>query len=250
MAAVVAGWLTGAVGALAVVPFAAYVFVFVAILILPGCVAFWDSDGLARRDGKPQSRFRMSAAERRRANADSLAIVIEIATTRYRPLWLIGPVALGFLVAMLSLFGGFASLVVALDGQPVHATVVRADSTRRLADSGSDVECVLARPDGTRIPGALPLEGGDVCGESEDVIVDPHGLVDPVRQGDDPGALAEGQAVLLGLALVSGIPAAWPKGANGPQTGPEPAPEQSGPAHGAAHRRRRSRLRRKRRQRK
>lgn len=74
-------------------------------------------------------------------------------TARYRPLWLIGTIALGLLVAMLSLFGGFASIVVALDGQPVHATRVRVDSTRRLVDSGSDVECVLARPDGTRIPG-------------------------------------------------------------------------------------------------
>ena len=110
-----------------------------------------------------------------------------------------------------------------------------------------DVECVLARPDGRRIPGALPVPDGEACGGTEDVIVDPYGLVDPVRQRDDPGDLAGTQVLLLGSALVSCVPAAWPKRADGPRVRPGPPPEPPGPDNGITRRRRRNRSRRKRR---
>jgi hypothetical protein len=248
MAAVVVGWLTGALGGLAVVPYAAIVFVFVAVLMLPVLVAFWDSDDLWKQYGlRHRWRLRMSPAERDRANYVSWAILAEIVMKRYRALWLIGPIALGLLAATTNMLGGFASIVVALDGEPVHATRIHLIRTSRLVDPGDTVECVLARPDGTRIPGGLPVPDGDVCGETEDVIVDPHGLVDPVRQRDDPGDEADAQVILLGLALVSCVPAAWPKRRNGPEIRSGRSPEPPQPGDRAARRRRHYRLRRKRR---
>lgn len=56
MVAVVVAWLTGVLGGLAVVPYSAFAFIFVAVLMLPAMVAFWDSDGLAKRYGQHQWR--------------------------------------------------------------------------------------------------------------------------------------------------------------------------------------------------
>lgn len=56
VAAVVVAWLAGALGGLALVPYAAFVFIFVAVLMLPALVAFWDSDGLWKRYGHSAAR--------------------------------------------------------------------------------------------------------------------------------------------------------------------------------------------------
>jgi hypothetical protein len=244
MVAILVAWLAGALGGLALVPYAALVFIFVAVLILPTLVAFWDSDGLWKRYGQ-RWRIPMSRAERDRANYISWAILAEIVTKRYRVVWLIVTMVLGLLAATANMLGGFASAVVAVDGQPVHATRLRLERTERLRDPGYDVECVLARPDGRRIPGALPIPDGDTCGETEDVWVDPHGLVDPVRQQDEPGDVLSVQALLLGLALLSCVPAARPRRAPDPYLRPARLPRQQ--AASGESRRQRSRPRRKRR---
>jgi hypothetical protein len=248
MVAVVVAWLTGVLGGLAVVPYFAFVFIFVAVLMLPAMVAFWDSDGLAKRYGQHRWRIPMSQADRDRANYVGGVILAEIVMKRYRVVWLIATMALGLLAAIVNMFGGFASTVAALDGEPVHAIRVRLDSTKRLRDPGYDVECVLARPDGRRIPGALPIPDGDTCGETEDVIVDPHGLVDPVRQRDvgNPGDAVGSQVLLLGLALLTCVPAAWPKRED-EYVRPARRPRRFAANVDARPQRRRNRLRRKRR---
>ncbi|MEV8514600.1 hypothetical protein [Dactylosporangium sp. NPDC051484] len=206
MAAVVAGWLVAALGGLAVVPYSAFAYVFVAVLAVPTLVAFWDPERLfGRRWGSDSPPGNAADHE-----AD-VGVLVQIALGRYRPVWLIVTMALGLAAAMVNMVGGFAATVVAIDGEPVHATRVRLERTKRLRDPGYHVECVLARPDGTRIPGGLPVPDGDTCGETEDVIVDPHGLVDPVRQRDDPAGSVGVQVLALGAALLSCVPAARPR---------------------------------------
>jgi hypothetical protein len=198
--AVLAGWFAGALGGLAVVPYWAFAFVFTAVFVLPTAVAFWDSDW--RRRPIPPSEV-----GRHRADYITGVRLAALVRRRYRVWWLAVVMALGLLAAVLNMFGGFASTVVSLDGERVHATRVRLDATKRARDPGYDVECVLARPDGTRIPGAIPIPDGDTCGATEDVVVDPYGLVDPVRQADDPADLAIGDVFVLGLALLTCVPA-------------------------------------------
>jgi hypothetical protein len=78
VAAVVVAWLAGALGGLALVPYAAFVFIFVAVLMLPTLVAFGDSDRLWKRYGQRRWRILMSRAERDRANYISGVILAEI----------------------------------------------------------------------------------------------------------------------------------------------------------------------------
>ncbi|WP_426503634.1 hypothetical protein ACPPVO_39255 [Dactylosporangium sp. McL0621] len=225
--AVVAAWLVAALGGLAAVPYAAFVWVFVAVLILPAMVAFWDSEHAARR-GRPR--------------LDSGALLFLIVQRQYRLGWLIVTVVLGSLAAASNMFGGFASIVVAFDGELVHAALLRADIRDRPRDAGYDEECVLARPDGRRIPGAVPMFDDRECETTQDVVVDPHGLVDPVPQRDDPGSGAAADALLLGLALASCVPAGRPRRASGPADAAVQNPRPPSPHPG----RRRRRLRRKR----
>jgi hypothetical protein len=208
--AVLVAWLTGALGGLAVMPAQAFVFVFVAVLVLPMAVAYWDSDRLATRYRHPGWRVLTSRAERDRANYISGWVFGEIVTNRYRLVWLVVTMALGLLAALVNMLGGFSATVVLLDGQPVHATLMRQEETK---SRGDYFECVLAHPDGRRIPGTLASVDEGPCGTTEDVIVDPHGLVDPVRQADiaDSGGPASVGAVFLGLALLTCVPAAWPR---------------------------------------
>src|SRR4029450_10138291 len=96
---------------------------------------------------------------------------------RYRKGWtaLLLLFAIGHAIANMFLF---APTVLQYDGEPVAATAVR--QRHPYADRpGSSIECILARPDGRAIAGALP--SGTDCAESYDVIVSKHGLVDPVR---------------------------------------------------------------------
>jgi hypothetical protein len=204
LAAVAVAWLTGALGGLAAVPYAAFVFVFCGVLVLPFCVAFWDSDKLWKKYGLRPWPPPLTQSEATRRNYLGARALGELAMQRYRFPWLFAPVVLGLLAAITNLFGGFAATVASIDGVPVHAT--RVQLVR--GNGGRDLECVLAGPDDRRIPGTMPASDGSVCDATEDVLVDPLGLVDPVRLADDPATVAGTDAVLLGLALLSCLPAA------------------------------------------
>jgi hypothetical protein len=233
--AVLVAWLVGALDGLAVVTKSAWVFVFCAVIVFPVCITLWDLDPLAPRLRVRPWRLPSSQAE---VDQNFIAYLVMLVSQRYRVWWLIVTMVLGLLAATVIMFDGLASAVVSLDGEPVHATA---------SDAGSgQAECVLTRPDGSRLPGTLSIPEGETCAATEDVLVDPHGLVDPVRQRDVDGAgiVIGTQVTLLGLALLSCVPAAWPK-RTGPSEPPGPGPRQPLADPDARRLRRRGRLPRK-----
>lgn len=203
--AALAGWLLGALGGLAVVPYSVYTVLFVAVLAVPVLIAV--------------TEFRPGPAGRQGA--------LTVLRGRYRLAWAVPVLVLAVFMGWINLFL-FAQAVVAVDGERVQATLADTVRTERWHDPGEDVECVLARPDGRRIPGALPLDDADTCRQTEDVLVDPYGIVDPVRYDPDSIGATQSQILFLAIILALSVPAAWPRRAaptsRGPRTPARPRP--------------------------
>lgn len=235
MVAIGTAWVIGALAATPLVPYRAYVLVFVAVLAVPCAIIFWDNRIPARAFppwqvalltffllllvlgwmlallGAALMGLLTDLARRPHTGPPPTSVRL-----RYRIRWLALALTAGTLLGWFNMFG-FNSTVLSVDGERVHATVTEVVEYER-SDGGYDTECVLTRPNGTRIPGALVAADG--CRETEDVLVSRHGLVDPMRAEDAPdgadlaGPIA-GQLCVLIFALALCVPAAWPRSAPG-----------------------------------
>ncbi|MBB5868404.1 hypothetical protein F4553_001783 [Allocatelliglobosispora scoriae] len=218
--AALSAWLLGSAASTVLVPYHVYIWLFAAVIIIPGVVVTWRERGPVDRAVPPILALTGLVPVLRWWSVPLLAVVGALYTYPWQPFsprpltyrkgWMVAALLAAIVSGIMTMFnGGLGTMVLALQGDRVHGLLSGTTENGELRRKGADVECHYARADGTVIPGSVPLIVGAECAAEVDLIADPRGVFDPVPVAGVDDSISE-QGVLFGgtvvLCLIAAVP--------------------------------------------